>query len=255
MSFQPPAESQRQLGGINFALAVPFALAAKQRFDAFDATGTPDPSKCKALLKFPNDQAVFWSSKMAIDADGPSAGPGHRSGTQLDPPPNGQDATSLMPIGGQKDGLPSETVPYIVLPKLVPDKNDPRTFDPLVAIGDVAIVVFKEKIVAAICGDLGPWQKIGEASIRVHEMLQSLSQVNPCRDPCPVRDPNGYGQTTRDSSVDEDVLFFVFPKSKFSDGELTYQNIETKVSERAFHLYNVLRGATAPKGFFSRFFT
>jgi hypothetical protein len=254
MTFQPPAESQRQLAGINFALAVPFALAAKQRFDAFDATGTKDPNKCKALLKFPNDQAVFWSSKMAIDADGPLAGPGHRSGTQLDPS-SGQDTTSLMPIGGQKDGLPSETVPYIVLPKLNTDPDDPQTFDPLVAIGDVAIVVFKEKIAAAICGDLGPNQKIGEASIRVHEMLQSLSRVNPCPDPCTARDPNGYGETARDSSVDEDVLFFVFPNSKFSKDELTYQNIETKVSERAFNLYNVLRGATAPKGFFSRFLT
>jgi hypothetical protein len=254
MTFQPPAESQRQLAGINFALAVPFAIAAKQRFDAFDATGTKDPNKCKALLKFPNDQAVFWSSKMAIDADGPSAGPGHLSGKQLDHA-SGQDATSLMPIGGQKNGLPSETVPYIVLPKLVPDPDDPQTFDPLLAVGDVAIVVFKEKIVAAICGDLGPCQKIGEASIRVHEMLQSLSQVNPCPDPCIGRDANGYGETARNSSVDEDVLFFVFPNSKFADGELTYQNIETKVSEKAFHLYNVLRGAAAPKGFFSRFFT
>jgi hypothetical protein len=29
---------------------------------------------------------------------------------------------------------------------------------------------------------------------------------------------------------------------------VTYQNIETKVSEKAFHLYNVLRGAMAAKG-------
>jgi hypothetical protein len=254
MTFQPPAESQRQLSGINFALAVPFALAVKQRFDAFDTTGTQDPNKCKALLKFPNDQAVFWSSKMAIDADGPSAGPGHLSGKQLDHG-SGQDATSLMPIGGQQNGLPSETVPYIVLPLYSADIHDNRPFDPLVAVGDVAVVIFKEKIAAAICGDLGPWNKIGEASIRVHEMLQSLSRLNPCLDPCTGRDANGYGETARNSSVDEDVLFFVFPKSKFADGELTYQNIETKVSERAFHLYNVLRGATAPKGFFSRFFT
>jgi hypothetical protein len=57
----------------------------------------------------------------------------------------------------------------------------------------------------------------------------------------------------RDSSVDEDVLFFVFPNYKFPDGELTYQNIETKVSERAFHLYNLLRGATAHMGSSSAF--
>ena len=254
MAFQPPTESLRQLAGINFALGVPFAVDAKSRFDAFDQTGTKDPNKCKALLKFPNNQAVFWSSKMAIDADGPPAGPGRCSGKQLDPQ-NGQDATSLMPIGGQQNGLPSETVPYIVLPLYSADIHDNRPFDPLVAAGDVAVVIFKDKIAAAICGDLGPWNKIGEASIRVHEILQSLSQANPCPDPCTSRDKNGYGETARDSSVDEDVLFFVFPGSKFADGELTYQNIETKVSEKAFHLYNVLRGAAAPKGFFSRFFT
>ncbi|MCK9913685.1 glycoside hydrolase family 75 protein [Microbacteriaceae bacterium K1510] len=253
MAFQPPLESQRQLAGIDFASAIPFAQAAKQRFDAFDATGTKDPNRCKALLKFPKEQAVFWSSKMAIDADGPAGGTGRFSGKQLDPA-NGQDATSLMPIGGQKDGLPSETVPYIVLPKLVADMNDPRTFDPLVAIGDVAMVVFKEKIAAAICGDLGPFQKIGEASIRVHEVLQSLSKLNPCRDPCLARDAHGYATQARDSSVEEDVLFFVFPNSKFAEGELTYENIETKICERAFYLYNALRGATARRGLLSRLF-
>jgi Fungal chitosanase of glycosyl hydrolase group 75 len=249
MPFQPPVESRRQLAGINFALAIPFASTAKQRFDSYDTTGTQDPNKCKALLKFPGDRAVFWSSKMAIDADGPSAGPGHRSGSILDPDAsNGQDATSLQPIGGQADGLPSETIPYIVLPKMVPDRNDPRTFDPLVAIGDMAVVIFKEKVAPAICGDLGPYQKIGEASIRVHEMLQSLSQINPCRDPCTQRDTYGYAQKVRNSSVDEDVLFFVFPNSKFADGELTYQNIETKVAEKSFRLYNILRGATSLDG-------
>jgi hypothetical protein len=110
-------------------------------------------------------------------------------------------------------------------------------FDPQVAIGDVAIVIFKDMITAAICGDLGPVKKIGEASIRTHESLQPA-----CPDPC-RRDQNGFCSKARNSSVGEDVLYFVFPDSAFADNELTLSNITTKVKERAFALYNQLRGA------------
>lgn len=244
MVFQPPAGATRQVGGIDFSQAVDFAIDAKMRFDTYDQSGTADPNKCKALQKFPNNQAVFWSSKMAICTDGPAAGPGHRTGSQLDPNPGvGQNETAFKPFTAPATGLPSETVPYIVLPKLTADLHDPRAFDPLVALGDVAIVVFKEKIAAAICGDLGPNRKIGEASIRVHEILQSLSADNPCPDPCPQRDSSGFAKLARNSSVDEDVLFFVFPNSAFKDKELSYENIETMVAERAFRLFNALRSS------------
>src|SRR5262245_31783984 len=64
MPFTPPPASRRQTAGVPFNQATNFAPAAKQRFDAFDARpGNRDPSKCKALLKFP-DGTVFWSAKM-----------------------------------------------------------------------------------------------------------------------------------------------------------------------------------------------
>jgi hypothetical protein len=44
--------------------------------------------------------------------------------------------------------------------------------------------------------------------------------------------------------VEEDVLYFVFPGSAFAADELTLDNITTKVKERAFTLYNQLRGAS-----------
>jgi hypothetical protein len=118
--------------------------------------------------------------------------------------------------------------------------NEAKTgpFDPAVAIGDVAIVIFKDMITAAICGDLGPVNKVGEASIRVHEALQPA-----CPDPC-RRDANGFCSRARGSSVEEDVLYFIFPKSAFAKDELTLDNITTKLKERAFTLYNQLRGAT-----------
>jgi hypothetical protein len=235
MPFQPPPASSRQLAGVPFANAVDFAPDAKARYDAFDRRpGNRDPSKCKALLAFPgsggNIRAVFWSSKMAIDADGPAAGPGHKTGRQLDS--TGQNTTSFRFSDGKS--LPAEAVPYIVLP-LNTAKNGP--FDPKVKIGDVAIVIFKDMITAAICGDLGPVAKIGEASIRVHEALQPA-----CPDPC-TRDPSGFCRKARGSSVGQDVLYFVFPDSAFAAGELTLDNITTKIKERAFTLYNALRGA------------
>jgi hypothetical protein len=172
---------------------------------------------------------------MSIDADGPAAGPGRLTGKQLDPG-SGQDDTSLHFADG-KSGLPAETVPYIVLPQLA--LHSPKVFDPAIAIGDVAIVIFKDKVVAAVCGDLGPFDKIGEASIAVHKALQQPG----CPDPCSERDANGFCRRARDSSVEQDVLYFVFPNSAFDKSELAPETINTKVQERAFALYNMLRGA------------
>jgi len=236
MAFVPPAASRRQVEGVPFDRATDFAPAAKRKFDLADQrAGNRDPSNCKALLKFPGSAgAVFWSAKMAIDADGPAAGPGHRKGTQLDPS-DGQNSTTFT--FANREGLPAEAVPYIVLPQRAAKSND--TFDPAVAIGDVAMVIFKDKITAAICGDLGPPTKIGEASIHVHEAL-----VPACPDPCARRDANGFCVRVRNSSVEQDVLYFVFPGSAFDKDELTLENINTKVSERAFALYNKLRGAS-----------
>jgi hypothetical protein len=240
MAFRPPAASKRQLDGVPFDLAVDFASAARDKFAALDRRpGNRDPSKCKALLRFPaagdRPEAVFWSAKMAIDADGPSGGPGRLNGKTLDPS-DGQNDTSLHFANGK--GLPSELVPYIVLPQREPHSN--QTFDPAVSLGDLAIVIFKDKTTAAICADMGPFNKIGEASIRVHEALQQMGLP----DPCSRRNDRGFCQRARNASVEQDVLYFVFPNSAFDQGELNLETINTKIKERAFALYNKLRGAS-----------
>lgn len=234
MAFNPPPASAPLVQGIDFSTASDFAAAAKHGFDAKDQQpGNHDPSLCKALLKFPGaDGAVFWSSKMAIDADGPGAGPGRLTGSHLDPGP-GQDKTSYKPYDAK--GLPSETVPYIVLPLLAP--GSPHLFDPAVAMGDVAIVIFKDKMTTAVCADAGPFNKIGEASIAVHEALMPA-----CADPCSQRNAQGHCLRTRNASVGKDVLFFVFPNSAFGPGELTAANINAKVRQRAIGLYNQVSG-------------
>src|SRR5436190_22459216 len=112
MSFKPPPTSAAFVDGVAFADATDTAIAAKKRYDQFDKSGTKDPNLCKALLQFPDHGAVFWSSKMAIDADGPPAGPGRPNGKRLDPG-SGQNGTSFQLPGG--GSLPSETVRDLVL--------------------------------------------------------------------------------------------------------------------------------------------
>jgi hypothetical protein len=112
-AFKPPSSSRDQVAGVPFDTAEPMA-ALKTRFDAADqAPGNSDPSRCKALWCFP-DGTIFWSAKLAIDADGPAAGPGRRNGSELDPA-SGQDDTSYQ-YPGTNRGLASEVVPYIVMP-------------------------------------------------------------------------------------------------------------------------------------------
>jgi hypothetical protein len=229
-SFTLPGASAGLCEGVPFDNASDTAIDNKAAFDAFDQTtqGKNDPNRCKALLAFP-DGTIFWSSKLAIDADGPAAGVGRLSGSQLDPG-TGQNDTSFH-FSDTDEGMPSEAVPYIVLPGATFRTNTG------LAIGDVALVIFKDKIAAAICGDIGPSKKIGEGSIRLHEALHP-----PAPDPCSLRQPDGSCKRILNASIEEDVLFFVFPKSSFGE-ELTASNLEAVVNERAFALYNKLRSA------------
>jgi glycosyl hydrolase group 75 (putative chitosanase) len=226
-SFRPPPASAAPCKGVPFGDADDIAQENKKLFDDFDETKAKnDPSKCKAILRFP-DGTVFWSSKMAIDADGPAAGPNRRSGSELDMD-SGQDDTSFH-FRDSKKGLPSELIPYIVLPGGTFCDNTG------LSLGDIATVVFKDKVTAAICGDMGPTKKIGEGSIRLHEALHP-----PAPDPCSLRNPDGSCKRILNASIDEDVLFFVYPDSAFDD-DLTPQNLEAKVKERAYALFNKLR--------------
>src|SRR5437763_9745949 len=146
MSFTPPAKSADLVKGVPFSDAIDTAIAAKKRYDQLDKSGTRDPNLCKALLQFPDHGAVFWSSKMAVDADGPAAGPNQLNGKQLDPD-SGQNSTSFhLPDGSF---LSSEAVRYIVLAEDLHDNKQP--FHPDLALGDVAVVIYKDKMTTAIC--------------------------------------------------------------------------------------------------------
>jgi Fungal chitosanase of glycosyl hydrolase group 75 len=240
MDFTPPTASKEQLTGVPFdsAEASDVEAAAKERYDAFDTPANKDPNTCKGLFHF-EDGTVFWSSKMGVDADGPAApdDPRRRNGKQMDPGA-GQNGTSFHLPQGRGD-LPSEVVPYLVLP-MNAQKNGP--FHPNLHLGDVAVVIYKGVKTAAICGDIGPLNKIGEGSIALHEQLGPAAP-DPCKN---HRDPTtGFCQRIFDSSIEEDVLFFVFPGSAFDDdlelSDLT--GTDNELRDRAFGLYDKLRGA------------
>jgi hypothetical protein len=224
VTFVPPATSRALLRGVNFARALPCLPDAKARYDAFDASdaGRKDPNRCKALLEFP-DGTVFFSAKMAVDADGPPAAPGLPDGKALDPA-SGRPDTSFTFADGS--GLPSAEISYLVLPQSRPRSN--RPFHPSLAIGDLAVVIYRRKISPAICGDLGPYRLIGEASIRVHETLRQRGMPDPCR----RRDARGNCLKILNESVAEDVLYFVFTGSALGPS-LTRKNAERRIGEAA----------------------
>ena len=243
MPFSVPPLSRNLLQGIPFdeTEASDIEREAKERYDAFDTPSNRDKNRCKGLFHFRNG-TVFWSTKTGVDADGPAAPdhPRRRTGEQMDPD-NGQNGTSFHLPHGRGD-LPSEVVPYVVLP-MNADGDGP--FHPNLSLGDLAVVIYKGEKTAAICGDIGPFRKIGEGSICLHERLRPAAP-DPCRN---GRDPaTGFCRRIFDSSIEEDVLFFVFPGSAFGDdlqlADLT--GTHNRLRDRAFALLDQLREPAGP---------
>jgi hypothetical protein len=216
-SAQAVVASNAGTASVNPATATPSAQAATA-----SNTGTPsvNPQSLPRLRDNPQS-AVFWSSKLAIDADGKAEDAQHLSGTQLDPA-DGQNDTSFHFLDGT--ALSSERHPFIVLPG-----GEFRSLTGL-KLGDLAAVVYRNRITAAICGDIGPVHKIGEASIRVHEAF-----IPDAPDPC-HRNPDGSCRLIHDVSIDQDVLIFAFPGSALGPG-LNPDNAEVQIKARVYALF------------------
>ena len=164
---------------------------------------------------------IFWSSKLAIDADGKAEDAQHLDGKQLDPADGQNDTSFHFPDG---TALSSERHPFVVLPG--------GEFRPLTGLklGDVAAIIYRNRITAAICGDIGPIHKIGEASIRVHEAF-----IPDAPDPC-IRNADGSCKRIHDVSISEDVLIFAFPNSAIGS-QLNPDNAEVLIKARAYALF------------------
>lgn len=199
--YVPPAASLVRLGTIPLdrAAPVPNHLAG-----------------AKAVLKLPGGQ-LYIDADMDIDADGsPRA-------RRIDPC-CGQLQTSLTYAGvtGQARFVNSEEVPYIVLPG-----GFFAEFG--IKLGDVAAVIFKDKVVFAIFADTGPRTKAGEGSIKLAQLLG--------HDPFITR-RNGTRIIAR--SIPRDVLYIVFPGSRNSD--IKPGNVVERTREKAKELFTALGG-------------
>ena len=168
MSHQPPAASVGRLGRI-----VDLLGDATKIDHHFDKGG-------KASFRLPGGQ-LYYESLLDLDSDG------SRFAAQ---DATGQSDTTLH----QPDGKPvdSDAVPFFVLP----GGDFAGQFG--IRLGDIAAVIFKDKIEFAVFADRGPRKKLGEGSIALHRSLGHET----------IR----HGKF-HDEAIDDGVITVVFPGS------------------------------------------
>jgi hypothetical protein len=227
-----PVASRPLLKDIPIDRAVEVGQHLKARFDAWDQTpkGRNDPSLCKGLFRLPSG-ALFWQSKMAIDADGsPTASVLASS--------SGSNPHTSLEFANPRKAINPEVVPYFVLPQ--------GEFDDAfhIALGTLGVVIYKGNITGAIYADAGPAQKIGEASIRVHELI--VSPKSPWKG-------NPADKIIRDVSIDKGVVYIVFPGLQFDitpykPGTLAKQrDMAAAIHTAAMAAFEQLKAAPAPQ--------
>lgn len=168
LGYNPPSPMRAHLGGILNLIEQGSHL-------------TPDLAGLEFMCKLPGGQ-LFFQSDLDLDTDG-KKDPGiiyestHQSQTSID-----QSGTIVS----------SNSTPYFVLPGGFYGQFG-------IKIGDVAAVLYKDRIEFAVFADTGPKKKIGEGSIALHRTL-GFERIR----------PNGH---ILDAGIDSDVVTLVFPGS------------------------------------------
>jgi Fungal chitosanase of glycosyl hydrolase group 75 len=195
------------------------------RTDRFDGVGLPlfdgkpescrvDPNRAQALGRLAKGP-IYFKSKAAVDADGAPVSCGaQRSATD-------QCQTWLRYDRGPHKYINAEQVPYIVIPSDGPDARHSFERASGVTVGDLAVVMYGQRCVYGIVADSGPYYRIGEASIAMHEALGNPQCASSTR-PCPRLIANGMGV-----GIAEGVGFLIFPRSRPTD--LSADNILQKI--------------------------
>lgn len=222
-----PAKSQAAFAGVDFASYTPFT-GLQSIFDAYDrAHENGDPSRVTFLGCLPGvpGRPVIFCSKLAIDGDGVPAEGSTEDGKALDPD-SGQRGTSYDIEGV---ALSSEQHPYFVLPL--------RAFRAVtgLALGDICAVVLNGCLTGAVCGDLGPSDKLGEGSIFLHSGLAAGGAP----DPCTRRDAAGRCLRIRNASISGGVVVMAFPGSAIA---LKRETAAEQIRLEAFRLFAAAGG-------------
>jgi len=234
-TYNPPQASADALKGIDLS-GDPIAQSFKQAFGACDhGNGKPqcngnDPNRNTTVLKLKSG-AVLFDAKMAVDNDGsPFAGK-----------PPSQPITSLLYPDGKS--LNADKIRYVA----VSGGFDKATG---FALGDVAAVVYKDKVAFAIIGDHSKSYRIGEGSVALHTALGH----DGCREPA----PDGNCKRPRNDSISSGVTYIVFPGSKKKlcgdaplpnsaaklCGGLNADNLNQKVDEVGKESFDALKSAS-----------
>ncbi|HWE84976.1 MAG TPA: glycoside hydrolase family 75 protein [Terracidiphilus sp.] len=235
-AYTVPRASAPLVAGIPIAAGEPVGQSFRRQFMEFDnnctCDGKPqnkkdcelDPNSNHVLLKLAGG-VLFFDAKLDIDNDG---SPYSKLRRHTDQP---ETSLRYEDLPG-RPSLNADAVPYIVLPLggFISELG--------LHIGDLAAVLYKDRLVYAIVGDEGPKCKIGEGSIQLHQLLG-----NPV---CRKRNAAGDCMNVDENrGIDNDVLFFVFPDSaKLILPGLTPENINARINQFAPKLFNALK--TAP---------
>lgn len=257
-SYSPPSQSANALTGISFDQAILIDESYRKEFEQCDKKNifkgqimpsgrqcSGDPNNVKALLRFP-DGTVFFESKLSLDIDG--SWKACKGGGA----PTTQCSTSFNWSGITKEPnkfVDPDNIPYIVIPVFngVTGKVDTEFRNKTgVNMGDVGIVIFKDKVIPVFVADGGPHNKLGEGSSSLFKLLGE--------DRCKASRNDGrtrldkkwtsdfYCTDYRNISVPDKVLFFVFPKSKIAD--ITPDNAINKVKNEALDRFQKLKVET-----------
>jgi len=261
VSYTPPSQSMTVLKDIPFNQAVPVDEAYRKEFENCDKNNTfrgfslpsirrckNDPNNVKALLKFP-DGTIFYESKMSLDRDGSwVACKGNKKLSDL-------CSTSLSwpNISQEPDKyIDSDNFPYIVNPVVNFQPNDTSGNNLFqrktgVKLGDIGVVIYKDKVVPVFIADNGPYNKLGEGSARVHELIgEDKCRPGKRRTDGKTR-PDIERRWTSDThcedhkviSVEDEVLFFIFPNSKIPN--LSPTNAVSKINAEALSRFENLK--------------
>jgi hypothetical protein len=234
-SYTPPLQSVSVLTGIKFNKAIPLDESYRDEFEICDQKPnkcSEDPNNVKALLKFPSG-TIFFESKLSLDIDGSWI-------ACNDPGLTDQCATSYRWTGLAEPNsfVDSDQFPYIVIPTTNKDGTNNNDFRNKtgVDIGDLGIVVYQNQIVPVFIADGGPSFRLGEGSLALFKELGA--------DRCTKRNTDGNCLDYLDSSIEDKVLFFVFPKSEIKD--LKPDNALAKVKKEALIRLQGLKSNNKP---------
>jgi len=261
-SYQPPEESKPLLGGADLPSATPLDEAYRLQFAACDKgiTGvgakdhfnghdlrlrnTPesrqyylcsrDPSNVTALLKLGNG-GVLWQGKMALDVDGSwAAWNGIPGATDLKE--TSYKWPGVTPSSSRDAQLDPDRIPFVVMPMSGIRKLTGAAAPALarefsqktgLQLGDLGVVIYKDRWTPVMVGDGGPFMRLGEGSSRVFETIGQTRcrKWNVDRTACVGTGNNAYPYIN--AGLSSKVISILYPGSKMAD--MTKDNVMTRL--------------------------